>query len=207
MRSSSRGRGGRRPSSSHGSRSSGTRSSHCPLVEIEPLGDEPVDVAGYDWVVVTSVNGARELRRRLDGTPQAGGRDRPSDGGGVRRRRPRARGLDAGGPAGRAAAAGRQRALRGRGGGAPAARRRARRDFVPLYRTRELDPPEPPTETSSCSPRVGGARLRAHSGRLSPPFRSGRRRRGPPGRPASRWSPRRRRTISTGLLAVARAAG
>ena len=39
----------------------------CPLVEIEPLGDEPVDLAGYDWVVVTSVNGARELLRRTVG--------------------------------------------------------------------------------------------------------------------------------------------
>lgn len=42
---------------------------HCPLLEVEPLGDDPVDVSGYDWVVVTSVNGARELRRRLSGTP------------------------------------------------------------------------------------------------------------------------------------------
>jgi uroporphyrinogen-III synthase len=41
----------------------------CPLVEIEPVGDEPIDVSGYDWVVVTSVNGARELRRRLRGAP------------------------------------------------------------------------------------------------------------------------------------------
>ncbi|MBA2332529.1 MAG: uroporphyrinogen-III synthase [Actinobacteria bacterium] len=41
----------------------------CPLVEIEPLGDGPIDVAGYDWVVVTSVNGAGELRRRMRGTP------------------------------------------------------------------------------------------------------------------------------------------
>jgi len=41
----------------------------CPLVEIEPLGDEPIEVAGYDWVVVTSVNGAGELRRRMRGTP------------------------------------------------------------------------------------------------------------------------------------------
>jgi len=41
----------------------------CPLVAIEPLGDEPVDVSGYDWVVVTSANGARELRRRMRGTP------------------------------------------------------------------------------------------------------------------------------------------
>jgi uroporphyrinogen-III synthase len=42
---------------------------HCPLIAIEPLGDEPVDVEGYDWVVLTSVNGARELRRRQRGTP------------------------------------------------------------------------------------------------------------------------------------------
>ncbi len=41
--------------------------SHCPLIAIEPLGDEPIDVSGYDWVVVTSVNGARELRRRAVG--------------------------------------------------------------------------------------------------------------------------------------------
>jgi uroporphyrinogen-III synthase len=36
----------------------------CPLVRVEPLGDEPIDLAGYDWVVVTSPNGARELARR-----------------------------------------------------------------------------------------------------------------------------------------------
>jgi len=40
---------------------------HVALIAIEPLGDEPIDVAGYDWVVVTSVNGARELRRRAHG--------------------------------------------------------------------------------------------------------------------------------------------
>jgi uroporphyrinogen-III synthase len=36
----------------------------CPLIELEPLGDDPVDVGGYDWLVVTSANGARELARR-----------------------------------------------------------------------------------------------------------------------------------------------
>ncbi len=40
---------------------------HCPLIAIEPLGDEAIDVSGYDWVVVTSANGARELRRRATG--------------------------------------------------------------------------------------------------------------------------------------------
>ena len=42
---------------------------HVPLVALEPLGDDPVDVGGYDWVVLTSVTGARELRRRMRGTP------------------------------------------------------------------------------------------------------------------------------------------
>ena len=40
---------------------------HCPLIAIEPLGDGPIDVGGYDWVVVTSANGARELLRRARG--------------------------------------------------------------------------------------------------------------------------------------------
>lgn len=42
---------------------------HVPLIAVEPLGDEPIDVAGYDWLIVTSVNGARELRRRMRGRP------------------------------------------------------------------------------------------------------------------------------------------
>jgi uroporphyrinogen-III synthase len=41
----------------------------CPLVRIEPLGDGPVDASGYDWLIVTSANGARELGRRLSGRP------------------------------------------------------------------------------------------------------------------------------------------
>jgi uroporphyrinogen-III synthase len=36
----------------------------CPLVEIEPIDDGPIEVAGYDWVVVTSANGAEQLARR-----------------------------------------------------------------------------------------------------------------------------------------------
>lgn len=42
----------------------------CPLIEVEPLGNEPIDVAGYDWVIVTSANGARELLRRMTGRPR-----------------------------------------------------------------------------------------------------------------------------------------
>jgi uroporphyrinogen-III synthase len=39
----------------------------CPLIEIERTSDEPVDASGYDWLVVTSPNGADELGRRLVG--------------------------------------------------------------------------------------------------------------------------------------------
>jgi uroporphyrinogen-III synthase len=38
----------------------------CPLIRIEPLGG-PVDVEGYEWVIVTSPNGARELVSRALG--------------------------------------------------------------------------------------------------------------------------------------------
>jgi uroporphyrinogen-III synthase len=43
---------------------------HCPLIEIVPLGDDPVSTDGYDWVVLTSPNGARELRRRMAARPR-----------------------------------------------------------------------------------------------------------------------------------------
>jgi uroporphyrinogen-III synthase len=36
----------------------------CPLIEIERTSDEPVDAAGYDWLVVTSPNGADEIASR-----------------------------------------------------------------------------------------------------------------------------------------------
>src|SRR5207245_8485645 len=36
----------------------------CPLIEIEHTSDEPIDGAGYDWLIVTSPNGADEIARR-----------------------------------------------------------------------------------------------------------------------------------------------
>ena len=39
----------------------------CPLVELEPIDDGPIEVTGYDWVVVTSANGAEQLARRHRG--------------------------------------------------------------------------------------------------------------------------------------------
>lgn len=38
-----------------------------PLIAVEPAGDEPIELDGYDWLVVTSVTGANELRRRARG--------------------------------------------------------------------------------------------------------------------------------------------
>lgn len=113
---------------------------HCPLIEIEPLGDDPIPVDRYDWVVVTSVNGARELRRRVAGplpkvaaigraTATAVGHadlvPRVSTQEGLLAELPR--------PAGRvlvAAAEGARRLLV----------RELDADFVALYRTRELRP-------------------------------------------------------------------
>lgn len=36
----------------------------CPLIETEPIGKAPIDMDGYDWVIVTSANGAEQLARR-----------------------------------------------------------------------------------------------------------------------------------------------
>ena len=116
---------------------------HEPLVRTEPVGRGPVDVSGYDWVVVTSVTGARELRRRMQGSPtrlaavgaatseELGGADlvpSVSSQEGLLAELPR--------PAGRVLFA-----------GAEGARRllvdELGADFVPLYRTVELAPELP----------------------------------------------------------------
>jgi uroporphyrinogen-III synthase len=114
-----------------------------PLIAIEPLGDEPIDLDGYDWLIVTSVNAARELRRRGRGRPRNvaaigrataeafGGADlvaQVSTQEGLLAALPR--------PPGRVLFA-----------GAEGARRllvdELRADFVPLYRTRTLRPDLP----------------------------------------------------------------
>lgn len=40
-----------------------------PLIAVEPLSDEPIEVEGYDYVVVTSANGARQLALRASERP------------------------------------------------------------------------------------------------------------------------------------------
>ena len=117
----------------------------CPLIRIESLGNEAIDPSPYDWVVVTSPNGAHELARRLATPPRRLAAIGPGTADALRERGLRVdlvprvatqEGLLAELPAGRvllAAAEGARRLL--------VEERDA--DFVPLYRTLELQPPAP----------------------------------------------------------------
>ena len=140
----------------------------CPLVAVEPLGDDPIEVAGYDWVIVTSANGARELRRRMTGVPVRvaaigaataaafGGADlvpRVSTQEGVLAELPR--------PAGRVLFA-----------GAEGARRllvdELGADFLPLYRTVELEPEQAPAGDLVVLASPSAARAFARTGAAIP---------------------------------------
>ena len=117
----------------------------CPLIRVEPLGDDPIDTASYDWIVVTSPNGAVELARRLVGRPTQIAAIGPGTAEALREhgltadlvpRISTQEGLLAELPPGRvllAAAEGARRLL--------VEERDA--DFVALYRTVELRPPAP----------------------------------------------------------------
>jgi uroporphyrinogen III methyltransferase / synthase len=118
----------------------------CPLIVIEPLGDALIDPAPYDWVVVTSPNGAAELARRITSTPAKLAAIGPATAEALRVRGLRVdlvprvatqEGLLAELPPGRvllAAAEGARRLL---------VEERDNADFVALYRTLELQPEEP----------------------------------------------------------------
>jgi len=120
----------------------------CPLIELEPAGPDAVDLDGYDWAIVTSAHGARELAWRGRGRwPRVAAigpgttavlREsgiepalvpRVSTQEGLLAELPR--------PAGRVLFAGAERARRLLVDELGA-------DFVPLYRTRELRPQPPP---------------------------------------------------------------
>ena len=120
----------------------------CPLVRVEPLADDPVDVDGYDWVIVTSSNGAHELARRLRGRPRRLAAIGPATAAALAEHGlnvdlvPRVstqEGLldDLPRPAGRVLVAAADGARRVLVDGLDA-------DFVPLYRTVELQPEPPP---------------------------------------------------------------
>jgi uroporphyrinogen-III synthase len=113
----------------------------CELIRVEPLGDDPVDASAYDWLVVTSRNGARELGRR--GVTA----NRIAAIGPATAEELRAQGLRAD----LVASTHTQEGLRDElpeGSALLAAAEGARRDvleadFLPLYRTVELRPPVP----------------------------------------------------------------
>ncbi len=42
----------------------------APLLELEPIETGPIDLRPYDWLVLTSITGATELRRRGEGEPR-----------------------------------------------------------------------------------------------------------------------------------------
>lgn len=111
-----------------------------PLIAIDPLGDEPIELDGYDWLLLTSATAAKELRRRGRGrakrvaaigrsTAEAFGRvdlvPAVSTQEGLLAELPR--------PAGRVLFAGAEGARR-----LPVDELDA--EFLPLYRTRELRP-------------------------------------------------------------------
>lgn len=118
----------------------------CPLIEIERTSDAEIDGSGYDWLVVTSSNGAEEIARRGRNLPPIAAVGpgtaevlrvrgiepafvpRESSQDGLLRELPR--------PAGRVLFAAAEGARRG-----PIDELGA--DFVPLYRTRLLTPDPP----------------------------------------------------------------
>jgi uroporphyrinogen III methyltransferase/synthase len=144
----------------------------CPLIDTEPLGDEPVELGPYDWVVVTSRTGAELLARRARGRWPAIAAIGPGTAAALRERGhepalvpevstqegllaelPR--------PAGRVLFA-----------GAEAARgllvERLGADFQPLYRTLELEPPERPAGDLAVLASASAARAFARLGTAIP---------------------------------------
>ena len=140
----------------------------CPLIRIDPLGDEPIDPSSYDWIVVTSPNGARELARRLAAKPQHIAAIGPGTADALRERGLQAElvpathtqeGLLAELPPGRvllAAAEGARRLLVDERGA----------DFLPLYRTVELRPPAPVGDVALLASASAARALAATGARL-----------------------------------------
>ena len=119
----------------------------CPLIEIERTSDEPIDCAGYEWLIVTSPNGADEIARRGTNLPKVAAVG-PGTAETLRRHGivpdfvPRVSSQDGllaefPRPDGRVLFAAAENSRRGPIDALGA-------DFVPLYRTRLLSPAPPP---------------------------------------------------------------
>jgi uroporphyrinogen-III synthase len=140
----------------------------CPLVRIEPLDGPPVRAGGYDWLVLTSKNAVDELFRRLDGqlprvavigpgtadALRAQGVEpalvaRHSTQEGLLEELPR--------PAGRVLFAGAEDTR-------DVLVRELNADFVPLYRTVEVRPDEPPEGDLAVLASASAARALAATG-------------------------------------------
>jgi uroporphyrinogen-III synthase len=140
----------------------------CPLIRIESLGDELIDPSQYDWVVVTSRTGARELARRLTSRPRRIAAIGPGTFEALREHGLEAdlvpavhtqEGLLAELPPGRvllAAAEGARRLLADERGA----------DFLPLYRTVELRPPAPVGDVALLASASAARALAATGARL-----------------------------------------
>jgi uroporphyrinogen III methyltransferase/synthase len=136
----------------------------CPLIEIERTSDEPIDATGYDWLIVTSPNGADEIAARGRNLPAIAAVGpgtaealrghgiepsfvpRESSQDGLLRELPR--------PAGRVLFAAAEGARRGPIDALGA-------DFVPLYRTRLLSPVPPEGDVVVLA---SGSAARAYAG-------------------------------------------
>jgi uroporphyrinogen-III synthase len=136
----------------------------CPLIEIERTSDSEIDAAGYDWLVVTSPNGAEEIARRGRNLPRVAAVG-PGTAEALRRRGiepafvPRASSaddlaLEFPRPAGRVLFAAAEGARRGPIDALGA-------DFVPLYRTRLLAPDPPAGDVVVLA---SGSAARAYAG-------------------------------------------
>lgn len=119
----------------------------CPLVRVESLGDEPIDPSPYDWVIVTSRTGAVQLADRLAVAPKRVAAIGPGTAAALREH-----GLEPVLVAGVSTQEGLLAELPRPAGrvlfaGAEDARRvlveALRADFLPLYRTVELEPATP----------------------------------------------------------------
>jgi uroporphyrinogen III methyltransferase/synthase len=137
----------------------------CPLIRVEPLGDEPLDLSAYEWVAVTSPNGADEIARRLAAPPRHFAAIGPATAEALRghghepdlvARVHTQEGLRDELPPGRTLLAAAEGARQGV----------IDADFLPLYRTVELTPPAPEGDVALVASASAARGLAATGARL-----------------------------------------